>query len=66
VAVRADLCGSAERVGTARHDVIARIWRGVVRREDGDEYADYIRDPASTAQLTIAYAQYPRDPLNPA
>jgi heme-degrading monooxygenase HmoA len=24
--------------------VIARIWRGVVRREDGDEYADYIRE----------------------
>jgi heme-degrading monooxygenase HmoA len=23
--------------------VIARIWRGVVRREDGDAYADYIR-----------------------
>jgi heme-degrading monooxygenase HmoA len=24
--------------------VIARIWRGVVRSEDGDDYADYIRD----------------------
>jgi heme-degrading monooxygenase HmoA len=24
--------------------VIARIWRGVVRREDRDRYADYIRD----------------------
>jgi heme-degrading monooxygenase HmoA len=23
--------------------VVARIWRGVVRREDADEYADYIR-----------------------
>ena len=23
--------------------MIARIWRGVVRRNDGDEYADYIR-----------------------
>lgn len=23
--------------------MIARIWRGVVRRDDGDEYADYIR-----------------------
>jgi hypothetical protein len=23
--------------------VIARVWRGVVRREDADEYADYIR-----------------------
>jgi heme-degrading monooxygenase HmoA len=22
---------------------IARVWRGVVRREDADEYADYIR-----------------------
>jgi heme-degrading monooxygenase HmoA len=24
--------------------MIARIWRGVVRRDDGDEYADYIRE----------------------
>lgn len=24
--------------------MIARIWRGVVRREDRDAYADYIRD----------------------
>jgi heme-degrading monooxygenase HmoA len=24
--------------------MIARIWRGVVRRADGDAYADYIRD----------------------
>jgi heme-degrading monooxygenase HmoA len=24
--------------------MIARIWKGVVRREDGDVYADYIRD----------------------
>ncbi|HEY3727373.1 MAG TPA: hypothetical protein VGL51_09385 [Solirubrobacteraceae bacterium] len=24
--------------------MIARIWRGVVRRADGDEYADYIRE----------------------
>ena len=24
--------------------MIARIWKGAVRREDGDEYADYIRD----------------------
>jgi hypothetical protein len=24
--------------------MIARIWKGVVRREDGDAYADYIRD----------------------
>jgi heme-degrading monooxygenase HmoA len=23
--------------------MIARIWKGVVRRKDGDEYADYIR-----------------------
>jgi hypothetical protein len=24
--------------------MIARIWRGVVRLDDADEYADYIRD----------------------
>jgi heme-degrading monooxygenase HmoA len=24
--------------------VIARIWRGAVRKQDGDEYAKYIRD----------------------
>jgi heme-degrading monooxygenase HmoA len=24
--------------------MIARIWRGAVRREDRDDYADYIRD----------------------
>jgi heme-degrading monooxygenase HmoA len=24
--------------------MIARIWRGVVRRDDGDAYANYIRD----------------------
>jgi heme-degrading monooxygenase HmoA len=24
--------------------MIARIWKGAVRREDGDAYADYIRD----------------------
>ena len=24
--------------------MIARIWRGAVRREDGDAYADYMRD----------------------
>jgi hypothetical protein len=24
--------------------MIARIWRGVVRLEDADEYADYVRD----------------------
>jgi hypothetical protein len=29
--------------------MIARIWRGVVRREDADEYAHYIRDTGFTA-----------------
>jgi heme-degrading monooxygenase HmoA len=29
--------------------MIARIWRGVVKREDGDEYADYIRETGFTA-----------------
>jgi heme-degrading monooxygenase HmoA len=28
--------------------MIARIWRGVVRLEDADEYADYIRDTGFT------------------
>jgi hypothetical protein len=28
--------------------MIARIWRGVVRREDGDAYARYIRDTGFT------------------
>jgi hypothetical protein len=27
--------------------MIARIWRGVVRREDADEYAGYIADTGS-------------------
>ena|SRR5947209_20401058 len=29
--------------------MIARIWRGTVRREDGDAYADYIRDTGFNA-----------------
>jgi len=29
--------------------MIARIWRGVVRREDAEEYAQYIRDTGFTA-----------------
>ena len=29
--------------------MVARIWRGVVRREDGDEYAQYIRDTGFAA-----------------
>jgi heme-degrading monooxygenase HmoA len=29
--------------------VIARIWRGVVRRADADEYAEYIRDTGFSA-----------------
>ena len=29
--------------------MVARIWRGVVRREDGDEYAEYIRDTGFAA-----------------
>ena len=28
--------------------MIARIWRGVVRLEDADEYAEYIRDTGFT------------------
>ena len=24
--------------------MIARIWRGIVRLDDADEYADYLRD----------------------
>lgn len=29
--------------------MIARIWRGVVRREDADEYAGYIRETGFSA-----------------
>jgi heme-degrading monooxygenase HmoA len=29
--------------------MVARIWRGVVRREHADEYAQYIRDTGFTA-----------------
>ena len=29
--------------------MIARMWRGVVRREDADEYAAYIRDTGFSA-----------------
>ena len=29
--------------------MVARIWRGVVRRDDADEYAVYIRDTGFTA-----------------
>ena len=29
--------------------MIARMWRGVVRRADADEYADYIRETGFTA-----------------
>jgi heme-degrading monooxygenase HmoA len=29
--------------------MIARIWRGVVRTSDADEYADYIRDTGFSA-----------------
>jgi len=29
--------------------VIARVWRGVVRREHADEYADYIRETGFNA-----------------
>jgi heme-degrading monooxygenase HmoA len=29
--------------------MVARIWRGVVRREDAEEYADYIRETGFSA-----------------
>ena len=29
--------------------MIARIWRGVVRREEGDDYSDYIHDTGFSA-----------------
>lgn len=34
--------------------MIARIWKGVVRREDGDVYADYIRDTGFNAYAETA------------
>jgi heme-degrading monooxygenase HmoA len=34
--------------------VIARIWRGVVRREDADEYAEYIRETGFSAYAKTA------------
>jgi heme-degrading monooxygenase HmoA len=34
--------------------MIARIWRGVVRREDGDAYADYIRETGFSAYAKTA------------
>ncbi len=34
--------------------MIARIWRGVVRREDADEYADYIRETGFSAYAKTA------------
>jgi hypothetical protein len=33
--------------------VIARIWRGVVRREDADEYAGYIADTGFAAYEVV-------------
>src|ERR1044072_7080395 len=36
--------------------MIARIWRGVVRREDADDYAVYIRD--------TGFAEYAETPGN--
>jgi heme-degrading monooxygenase HmoA len=34
--------------------MMARIWRGVVRRADADEYAQYIRDTGFTAYAATA------------
>jgi heme-degrading monooxygenase HmoA len=34
--------------------MIARIWRGVVRLEDADEYADYIRETGFAAYAATA------------
>jgi hypothetical protein len=34
--------------------MIARIWRGAVRREDGDVYADYIRETGFSAYAETA------------
>ena len=35
-------------------DVIARIWKGAVRREDGDEYAQYVNDTGLSAYAETA------------
>jgi heme-degrading monooxygenase HmoA len=34
--------------------MMARIWRGVVRTDDADEYAQYIRDTGFAAYATTA------------
>ena len=34
--------------------MIARIWKGAVRREDGDEYAQYVNDTGLSAYAATA------------
>jgi heme-degrading monooxygenase HmoA len=35
-----------------RWDVIARVWKGAVRRDDGDAYAEYMRDTGMEGYTT--------------